>query len=204
MDATVHGCVNNLPDEWLAQHAQVGDAEAEAILAARYESLVHCEADGWAIPGHSHEDLAATMRLGVLKAIRTYEEGKGTKFKTYAKRIMRRCLTDLWRKVHAGKRVPDSRTVGSVFGEDAEGEAVTLEDSVAAPVDYEAQAVAAATASDLVGRLLGVCRAVLNGMAQGDLLKDTAEGLGVPDRVVSLIAQGLRQAALHVAADLAP
>jgi len=70
----------------LATAAQAGDKHARAELLNKYERLCHKLARkfGFTATNHDHEDLVQEGRIGLLKAIDTYDESHGAAFMTWA------------------------------------------------------------------------------------------------------------------------
>ena len=70
----------------LALAAQAGDKEARLELLEKYERLCHKLARkfGFTATNHDHEDLVQEGRIGLLKAMDTYETTHGAAFMTWA------------------------------------------------------------------------------------------------------------------------
>ncbi|GEM_PF-3932312 len=122
-------------DEDLARAAQAKDKGAESALIARYWDLSGILANAFPIRGYDHDDRQAEALAGLLRAVRRYEDGRGTKFKTFAKRLMLNALRDLHRAAHAVGEVPPSalRSLDAPLGDD-DGD-LSLADMVAGDDD---------------------------------------------------------------------
>ena len=74
-------------DEYaLIQQAQAGDEKAMTAMVLKYERLCHKLARKFAFtaPSHQHEDLVQEGRIALIKAVQTYQTGKGAIFMTWA------------------------------------------------------------------------------------------------------------------------
>lgn len=122
-------------DEELAALAQGGNEEAESLLMRRYWDLTGILANAFTIRGYEHDDRQAEALGGLLKAVRRYQPGRGTKFKTFAKRLMMNALRDLHRAAYAVGEVPPSalRSLDAPMGDD-DGD-LSLADMVAGDDD---------------------------------------------------------------------
>jgi RNA polymerase sporulation-specific sigma factor len=70
----------------LATAAQAGDKVARFELLNKYERLCHKLARkfGFTATNHDHEDLVQEGRIGLLKAVDTYDQSHGASFMTWA------------------------------------------------------------------------------------------------------------------------
>ncbi len=127
-------------DEELAVLGQRGDPEAESALVARYWDLAGILANTFRVAGVDYEDRLAVCLEGLLKSARRWEPGKGTTFKTLAKRNMRNALIDLHRTIHKAGEIPPAalRSMDAEFGDDGG----TLGDTIAGGSDTAAEALA--------------------------------------------------------------
>lgn len=75
-----------MTEDQLIAAAQSGDRDAELRLIVNYERLVHKLAwkHSYLLSSYTHDDLTQEGTIGLLKAIRTYDSTKGTKFLTWA------------------------------------------------------------------------------------------------------------------------
>ena len=81
-----------LSDEVLCARAVSGDREAEEVLVVRYNRLVRSCARPYFLAGGDGEDLIQEGMVGLLSAIREYDPGKETAFRTYAEVCIRNRL----------------------------------------------------------------------------------------------------------------
>lgn len=69
----------------LIQKAVKGDARSITTIVKQYTPLVHKIVNkySWMAPNHSREDLVQEGLLGIVKAIETFDLGRGTRFMTW-------------------------------------------------------------------------------------------------------------------------
>ncbi len=75
----------NETDENLCTLAKKGDIYAEEVLIKRYNKLVKSCSRPYFLIGADFEDLLQEGMLGLIKAIRQYDETKGASFSTFAR-----------------------------------------------------------------------------------------------------------------------
>lgn len=82
-------------DTQLAQAAQAGDRNARLELLDKYERLCHKLARkfNFTATNHDHEDLVQEGRIGLLKAMETYNPDRGASFMTWAYYHVRGAIT---------------------------------------------------------------------------------------------------------------
>ena len=79
--------------------AQQGDLAAENAVALSYLNLAKSIARSFGATGVADtDDLAGYGMLGLIRAIRTYDESAGASFKTYASRCVKNAIVDATRK----------------------------------------------------------------------------------------------------------
>lgn len=83
-----YGNLNDLTDEALCTAARSGDRDAENVLAERYFYIVRAAARSYYLAGGDSEDLIQEGMLGLLSAIREYDEGRGS-FAAFAQRCVK-------------------------------------------------------------------------------------------------------------------
>ena len=95
-----------LSDENLQQLAAQGDSFAEDGLVKRYIRLVRICARPYFLAGGDSEDLTQEGMLGLLSAIREYNQAMNTSFKTYAELCIRRRLISAVKSASRRKHTP--------------------------------------------------------------------------------------------------
>ena len=98
-------------DEELCACAASGSRAAEEILAHRYYRLVRSCARPYFLAGGDSEDLLQEGMLGLMKAIREYDEGKGVPFSAFAKICVMRKIFSAVRSAAAMKHDPLNRSM---------------------------------------------------------------------------------------------
>ena len=93
-------------DERLQAMASGGDSHAEELLAARYSRLVRVCARPYFLAGGDSEDLTQEGMLGLLTAIREYDPGEETSFRTYAEVCIHRRILSAIRSASRMKHTP--------------------------------------------------------------------------------------------------
>jgi RNA polymerase sporulation-specific sigma factor len=71
-------------DEELVALAKNGDQEATKRLVVRYHQFVRLKANSYFLAGGDGEDLVQEGNIGLFKAIRDYEYGRSTSFRSFA------------------------------------------------------------------------------------------------------------------------
>ena len=98
-------------DEELCAIAAEGNLMAEEILVARYHRLVRICARPYFLVGGDSEDLIQEGMVGLLNAIREYQVGKETSFRTFAEVCIRNRLYTVLRAAACDKHSPLNRFV---------------------------------------------------------------------------------------------
>ena len=112
-------------DEELVRCAKDGDSAAYTLLLTRYKQTVKGIARDYFLSGADMEDLAEEGMIGVLDAVRSFDEKRGAKFSTFANLCVRRKILSFIRHMRAVKN--------------AEGDEVAYIESQDLP-DYQALA----------------------------------------------------------------
>ena len=95
-----------MTDSDLCALAAEGDREAEDILIQRYSVLVKKCARPYFLAGGDSEDLMQEGFLGLLSAVRQYDESKTASFKTFAELCIRNRLYSAVRSAARFKHTP--------------------------------------------------------------------------------------------------
>ncbi len=93
-------------NEELCRLVGEGDSSAEEELVARHVQMVRACARPLFLAGGDSEDLIQEGMLGLLTAIRTFDGGKGSTFRTYAEVCVRNRLRTAVRSAQVGKHTP--------------------------------------------------------------------------------------------------
>jgi RNA polymerase sporulation-specific sigma factor len=76
--------ISEWSDEELVALAKNGDQEAIKRLVVRYHQFVRLKANSYFLAGGDGEDLIQEGNIGLFKAIRDYEYGRSTSFRSFA------------------------------------------------------------------------------------------------------------------------
>lgn len=101
---------NKFSDEVLAEKARGEDnTDAQRVLLDRYEDLIHSVVKPYFIKGAEKEDLVQEGRLGLYKAVKTFNGSSS--FKTYAYTCVKSSVLSALRKSGARKRAADTGAI---------------------------------------------------------------------------------------------
>ena len=103
---SVYTTQNPTADEALCSLAASGDRIAEEALVMRYNRLVRVCARPYFLAGGDSEDLIQEGMVGLLNAIREYDPGKGSSFRTYAENCIRNRILSAIRAAARDKHTP--------------------------------------------------------------------------------------------------
>ena len=103
---SVYTTQNPTADEALCTLAASGDRIAEEALVMRYNRLVRVCARPYFLAGGDSEDLIQEGMVGLLNAIREYDPGKGSSFRTYAETCIRNRILSAIRAAARDKHTP--------------------------------------------------------------------------------------------------
>ena len=103
---SVYTTQNPTADEALCSLAASGDRIAEEALVMRYNRLVRVCARPYFLDGGDSEDLIQEGMVGLLNAIREYDPGKGSSFRTYAETCIRNRILSAIRAAARDKHTP--------------------------------------------------------------------------------------------------
>ena len=103
---SVYTTQNPTADEALCSLAASGDRIAEEALVMRYNRLMRVCARPYFLAGGDSEDLIQEGMVGLLNAIREYDPGKGSSFRTYAETCIRNRILSAIRAAARDKHTP--------------------------------------------------------------------------------------------------
>ena len=166
------------------RQAAEGDEAAFAVIVRRMAPVTRTLTARYAAPGIEYEDLSQECMLGLLAAVRSYREGCGTTFTTYAVTCMRNRLVSFLRR--SGKRLQLEQPL------DSEDE---LPDTAETDpmLQVQRQEEEAQLAALLRQRLTPLEYRVLLSRLSDRSYRETAERLGISVRSVDNAVQRLRR-----------
>ena len=187
-----------ITDEALAKKARGGDALAEEELLQRYKETVRSKAHLYFMLGSDSEDVVQEGMIGLFRAIRSFEEGRGAGFATYADRCINRQILNAITAASRQKHIPLNEAL-SLDRPVQDAASLTLGEilSAGAQTDPEALALAADTArlmlSDEAHVLSGMEREVLSHLMDGEDYREIAVTLGKSPKSIDNCIQRIRK-----------
>lgn len=187
--------MRNHTDEELAAAYQAGIAAAGNEIVDRYWDLASLIAQEYPIAGSVLDDRHMEAIQGLLKAAARWQPDKATKFKTFAKMVMKRRMIDLFRRRAQKNMVPPIKSLSlDAALETGDGEAGTMVDTIADDIDVFDEADKRIYAEAAASYILKAHKEVLFGLAQDYEQGEIAAYLGVGVEHVSAVVRFNRAA----------
>jgi RNA polymerase sporulation-specific sigma factor len=98
--------VTEWSDEELVAFAKTGDPEATRRILSRYHHFVRLKANSYFLAGGDGDDLVQEGYIGLYKAIRDYEYGRSTSFRSFAELCVTRQIITAIKTASRQKHVP--------------------------------------------------------------------------------------------------
>jgi RNA polymerase sporulation-specific sigma factor len=98
--------ISEWSDEQLVALAKNGDQEATKRLVIRYHQFVRLKANSYFLAGGDGEDLVQEGNIGLFKAIRDYEYGRSTSFRSFAELCVTRQIITAIKTASRQKHYP--------------------------------------------------------------------------------------------------
>lgn len=95
-----------LSDEQLVAYAKSGDTESTRRILVRYKQFVRLKANSYFLAGGDGDDLIQEGYIGLYKAIRDYEYGRSTSFRSFAELCVTRQIITAIKTASRQKHVP--------------------------------------------------------------------------------------------------
>jgi RNA polymerase sporulation-specific sigma factor len=103
----------------LVKKAQNGDQEAITDIFRKYKGLVLMKSRNYFLNGADRDDLLQEGMIGLLKAIRAYDDGKNASFNTFASLCIKRQIITAIKNSNSGKhRMLNTASNGFYEGEE--------------------------------------------------------------------------------------
>ncbi len=187
-----------LTDEQLVRMAREGSETAEELLIEKYKGLVRAKSKAYFIVGAESEDVVQEGMIGLVKAIRSFDEEREASFKTYAGTCINNQIIKAIKKADREKNYPlnDALSFNNIVGKDESmtlgdviwgsiinepEEAVIFEESVKRLIELSAR-----TFSDLETQ-------VLRGKIRGLSYQEIAVELGKSPKTIDNAIQRIRK-----------
>lgn len=179
-------------DESLCRLAASGDPLAETELVGRYTRLVRVCARPLFLAGGDSEDLIQEGMLGLWKAVRDYEPGRGASFKTFAQTCVKNSMLTAVKNAAGKHHVPlnDSVPIETLLFD--RSEQLSVSDPETMYIDQEAtQAQLDQFYSKLSGFEAKVLDLFLNGLSYSEIADQVARPTKSVDNAVQRIRRKL-------------
>ena len=188
-----------LTDEQLVLMAREGSETAEEILIEKYKGLVRAKAKAYFITGAEAEDVVQEGMIGLMKAVRSFDEGREASFKTYAGTCVNNQILKAIRKAEREKNQPlnDAISLDNHLGE--KDESLTIGDILKASMFDEPEEKV--IYEDTLLRLKSLSRnifsplesQVLKAKIAGKNYQEIAEELGKSPKTIDNALQRIRK-----------
>lgn len=106
-----HAFPDSCSDEELCRQAACGNRRAEEVLVTRYHRLVRACARPYFLTGGDSEDLIQEGMVGLIHAVREYDESKAASFHTFAEVCIRNKLFSVLRAASCDKHTPLNQSI---------------------------------------------------------------------------------------------
>lgn len=179
--------------------AREGSETAEEILIEKYKGLVRAKAKAYFIAGAEAEDVVQEGMIGLMKAVRSFDEGREASFKTYAGTCINNQILKAIRKAEREKNQPlnDAISLDNHLGEKDEN--LTIGDILKASMFDEPEEKV--IYEDTLLRLKGLSRnifsplesQVLRAKIAGKNYQEIAEELGKSPKTIDNALQRIRK-----------
>ncbi|MDD6728040.1 MAG: sigma-70 family RNA polymerase sigma factor [Eubacteriales bacterium] len=97
---------NDMADDSILSNAQSGNQKVTETLIKQYTSLVEAVASKYTSSPMEYDDLVQEGMIGLLAAIKSYDESRGAGFKTYASVCIDNSIQTALRKFYRQKDIP--------------------------------------------------------------------------------------------------
>ncbi|MDN5352360.1 MAG: polymerase sporulation-specific sigma factor [Clostridiales bacterium] len=93
-------------EEQMVKLAREGDIKAQELLIKRYKNFVKSKARAYFLIGADREDIVQEGMIGLFKAMRDYQPGKMTSFKSFAELCIKRQIITAIKTATRQKHIP--------------------------------------------------------------------------------------------------
>jgi RNA polymerase sporulation-specific sigma factor len=193
-------------DEELVARAKTGDSEAFRSIWTRYRQFVRMKANSYFLAGGDSDDLIQEGNIGLYKAIRDYESGRSTTFRSFAELCVTRQIITAIKTASRQKHVPLNTYVSfSHSPSSADFDSRTLADVLPSgrtsdPVQQVISSEEVVSLTDCLIRLLSPLESlVLKHYLEGNSYEAIAEQIGHDTKTVDNALQRIkRKVTLHL------
>lgn len=193
-------------DEELVAGAKAGDPDAFRRIWTRYRQFVRLKANSYFLAGGDGDDLIQEGNIGLYKAIRDYEYGRSTTFRSFAELCVTRQIITAIKTASRQKHVPLNTYVSfSHSSSSADFDNRTLADIIPSgrtsdPVQQVISSEECASLTDCLVRLLSPLESqVLKYYLEGNSYEAIAAQIGHDTKTVDNALQRIkRKVTLHL------
>ncbi|MCL5734414.1 MAG: RNA polymerase sporulation sigma factor SigH [Actinobacteria bacterium] len=198
--------ISEWTDEELVALAKNGDDEATNRIISRYHYFVRLKANSYFLAGGDGDDLIQEGYIGLYKAIRDYEYGRSTSFRSFAELCVTRQIITAIKTASRQKHVPLNTYVSfSHSPSSADFDTRTLADVIPSgrttdPVQQVISSEEVVSLTDCLVRLLSPLESqVLKYYLEGNSYEDIAAQIGHDTKTVDNALQRIkRKVTLHL------
>jgi RNA polymerase sporulation-specific sigma factor len=198
--------INEWSDEELVAMAKNGDKEATSRVIQRYHYFVRLKANSYFLAGGDGDDLIQEGYIGLYKAIRDYEYGRSTSFRSFAELCVTRQIITAIKTASRQKHVPLNTYVSfSHSPSSADFDTRTLADVIPSgrttdPVQQVISSEEVFSLTDCLVRLMSPLESrVLKFYLEGNSYEDIAAQIGHDTKTVDNALQRIkRKVTLHL------
>jgi RNA polymerase sporulation-specific sigma factor len=195
-----------LSDEALVALAKNGDKEAERKVLVRYRQFVRLKANSYFLAGGDGDDLIQEGYIGLYKAIRDYEYGRSTTFRSFAELCVTRQIITAIKTASRQKHQPLNTYISFAHTPSgADYDTRTLADIIPSgrstdPVQQVISSEECVSLTDCLVRLLSPLESrVLKYYIEGNSYEAIAEHIGHDTKTVDNALQRIkRKVTLHL------
>ena len=198
--------VTELSDEDLVACSKNGDQDATRKLLVRYRQFVRLKANSYFLAGGDGDDLIQEGYIGLYKAIRDYEWGRSTTFRSFAELCVTRQIITAIKTASRQKHVPLNTYISfSHSPSSSDFDSRTLADVIPSgrssdPVQQVISSEECVSLTDCLVRLLSPLESlVLKYYLEGNSYEAIAEHIGHDTKTVDNALQRIkRKVMLHL------
>lgn len=192
--------IHEWTDEELVALAKNGDKEAVVRLLQRYHYFVRLKANSYFLAGGDGEDLMQEGYIGLYKAIRDYEYGRSTSFRSFAELCVTRQIITAIKTASRQKHLPLNTYVSfSHSPSSADFDTRTLADILPSgrttdPVQQVISSEEVESLTDCLTRMLSPLESrVLKFYLEGNSYEDIAAQIGHDTKTVDNALQRIKR-----------
>jgi RNA polymerase sporulation-specific sigma factor len=202
----LEGIAAEASDEELVARAKTGDSDAFRSIWTRYRQFVRMKANSYFLAGGDSDDLIQEGNIGLYKAIRDYESGRSTTFRSFAELCVTRQIITAIKTASRQKHVPLNPSVSfSHSPSSADFDSRTLADVLPSgrtsdPVQQVISSEEVVSLTDCLVRMLSPLESlVLKHYLEGNSYEAIAEQIGHDTKTVDNALQRIkRKVTLHL------